>query len=200
MATYIKKSVSKKFVTLQGGLEQSQYINQGVTLEDYNAGLWVKLSDEQELFHKDNPGASVEEVWNMNMDGNRSTERTLESAKNDLIATIELYDKSTAVDSFIVNDSIRSWLTVEERLNYKQSVEAAKLLGEESLDFLLEGIVYNIAVHDAEMMLAMIQRYADKCFMVTAYHKETVKGMTSLTEVDSYDYMSFYPEPLKFQL
>lgn len=200
MATYIKKSVPKRFVTLHEGLDQSQYINQGGTLEDYNAGLWVKLSDEQEQFHVDNPGASVEEVWNMNVDGNHSTERTLESAKNDLISTIELYNKSTAVDSFIVNDSIRSWLTVEERLNYKQSVEAAKLLGEESLDFLLEGVVYNISVQDAEMMLAMIQRYADKCFMVTAYHKENVKGMTSLTEVDSYDYMSLYPEPLKFQL
>lgn len=200
MATYIKKSVSKRFVSLEGSLDSLQYMNQGKTLEDYHAGLWVELSKKQEQFHRNHPEASVEEVWNMSMSGTSVSERTLEEAKRDLVSTIDLYGKSTAVNAFILNDSIRMWLTVEERLNYKQSVEAAKILGEEHVEFLLNGKVYQISVQEAERMLAMIQRYADRCVMVTATHKSTANSLTSFTEVDSYDYTSFYPEILKFQL
>jgi hypothetical protein len=83
-----------------------------------------------------------------------SIDVTLNSAKEDAIKTIELYDVSTAVNGFILNNTIRTWFTVEQRLNYKQSVEAAKLLGESSLDFLVEGMPFTISVTNAEYMLA----------------------------------------------
>ena len=78
----------------------------------------------------------------------------LEQAKNDMLNTIDMYDKSTAVNGFIVNGVITTWFTVEQRLNYKQSVEAAKLLGEDTLMFLVEGQVLSVSVTAAEYMLA----------------------------------------------
>lgn len=199
MVTYIKKSAAKKFVVLDTELDALKYANQGSSLEEYEAGLWVKLSDEQSEYHRLHPDASVEEVWMMG-DTDTATIRTIEEAKADLKKSIEMYDKSTAVNSFVVNGSMQSWLSVEERLNYKQSVEAARLLGEDTLDFMMDGVVFTVTVHAAELMLAHIQRYADKCFMVTALHHKAVDGLVTMEEIGNYDYRSGYPEKLKFEL
>ena len=199
MVTYIKKSAGKKFISLHTELDTLKYANQGSSLEDYEAGLWVKLTEDQVEYHRSHPDASVEEVWMMG-DTDTATIRTIEEAKSDLKKSIEMYDKSTAVNSFVVNGSMQSWLSVEERLNYKQSVEAARLLGEDTLDFMMEGAVFTVTVQAAELMLAHIQRYADKCFMVTALHHKAVDGLVTMEEIGNYDYRSGYPEKLKFEL
>jgi hypothetical protein len=104
------------------------------------------------------------------------------------------------VDSFIVNDQITTWFTVQERLNYKQSIEAAKLLNIQALSFYIGDIKMDIAPDIAEQMLAMIQLYADQCFMVTKMHTLNVEKLSTIEEIDSYDYKSGYPERLNFIL
>lgn len=200
MIVYIKKSCPKKFVVLDQELDNNLYSDIGITFTDYELGCWVKLSNEQVEFYNEHPEASVEEVWSLTLHEDPSINVTLNSAKKDAIKTIELYDVSTAVNGFILNNTICTWFTVEQRLNYKQSVEAAKLLGEDSLDFLVEGMPFTISVTNAEYMLAQIQRYADKCFIVTAQHKANINNMTSIEEIEAYDYTVGYPEMLKFEL
>lgn len=200
MIVYIKKSCPKKFVVLDQELDNNLYSDIGITFTDYELGCWVKLSNEQVKFYEKHPDASVEEVWSLTLQEDPSINKTLNSVKEDAIKTIELYDLSTSVNGFILNNTIRTWFTVEQRLNYKQSVEAAKLLGEDSLDFLVEGMPFTVSVTNAEYMLAQIQRYADKCFIVTAQHKANINNMTSIEEIEAYDYTIGYPEMLKFEL
>lgn len=201
MVVYIKKSFPKKFVKLEQELDSNLYSNIGVTFTDYELGSWVKLSQQQTEFYLANPEASVEEVWNTKLkDSEEINIDLLEQAKQDAINTIVLYDLSNAVNAFILNGSIKTWFTVEQRLNYKQSVEAAKLLGEDTLEFLVEGLSFSISITDAEYMLAQIQRYADKCFIVTEQHKANIKALTSIEEIDNYDYTQGYPNMLSFEL
>lgn len=201
MIVYIKNTSPKKFIQLDKELDKNSYSNIGYTYEDYEKGAWVKLSDEQVQFHLNHPNASVEEVWDMTIyDPVIPVIDGLEQAKNDMLNTIDMYDKSTAVNGFIVNGTITTWFTVEQRLNYKQSVEAAKLLGEDTLMFLVEGQVFSVSVTAAEYMLAQIQRYADACYMVTEAHKHNVRNLDTINEVRSYDFMKGYPEQLKFTL
>ena len=201
MVVYIKKSVPKKFVVLEQELDKELYSNIGITFTDYELGFWVKLSDSQKDFYLKNPTANVEEVWNTQLHEELVTELDkLEQSKKDAIHTICLYDLSNAVNGFILNDSIKTWFTVEQRLNYKQSIEAAKLLGEETLEFLVEGKLFTVSVNDAEYMLAQIQRYADKCYLVTETHKANINSLNTIEDIDNYDYMIGYPEMLKFEL
>ena len=201
MVVYIKKSFPKKFVKLEQELDSNLYSNIGITFTDYELGSWVKLSEQQTEFYLEHPEASVEEVWNTQMQNdNYQGLDTLEQAKQDAIRTITLYDLSNAVNAFTLNGVIKTWFTVEQRLNYKQSVEAAKLLGEDTLEFLVEGLPFSISVTNAEYMLAQIQRYADKCFIVTEQHKANIKALTSIEEIDNYDYTQGYPNMLSFEL
>ncbi len=201
MVVYIKKNVPKKFVVLEQELDNELYSNIGITFTDYELGFWVKLSKSQQEFYLSHPSASVEEVWNTCMHDETITEiDMLEQAKKDAIHTIQLYDLSNAVNGFILNDSITTWFTVEQRLNYKQSIEAAKILKESTLEFLVEGTLFTISINDAEYMLAQIQRYADRCYIVTESHKANIKAMNSIDEIASYDYTAGYPEMLKFSL
>ena len=195
---YIKKNVRGYFVELPEELTSDLYDNLGETYADYLNNKWVKLSDEQIAFREANPSASVREVWDMAL--TPPYERTVEDARHELLDKIERYNVSKNVDSFIVNDTITHWFTVQERLNYKQSIEAAKLLGVETLSFYIGDIKMDITPDQAEQMLALIQLYADQCFMTTKQHKLNAQALETIEEIDAYDHTKDYPEKLNFQL
>lgn len=195
---YIKKDIRGNYLELEEMLDQELYNNLGETYSDYLNNYWVLLSDEQTEFKRNHPGASLREVWDMKL--NPPYERTVEDARRELLRKIEQYNVSENVDSFIVNDQITTWFTVQERLNYKQSIEAAKLLNIQALSFYIGDIKMDIAPDIAEQMLAMIQLYADQCFMVTKMHTLNVEKLSTIEEIDSYDYKSGYPERLNFIL
>ena len=199
MVTYIKKNIPSNYITLEKELDKSLHNDVGVTYEAYLNNWWVLLSAEQVKFHEDNPNASIEEVIKMELNLVPQVDELVEAKKQKLTQIIN-YDRSYKVNNFIINESINAWFTVQERLNYKQSVEAAKLLGEETLDFLVNGMPFTISVTNAEYMLAQIQRYADKCYMVTEQHKANVDALTTVEEVNIYNYTQGYPEMLKFVL
>lgn len=199
MVTYIKKNINGNYVTLDSELDSALHNDIGTTYEHYLNNWWVKLTKAQVKFHQDNPTASIEEVINMELKVIPTPDPLVE-AKKLIIGKIIKYNKSSDVDNFILNDVINSWFSVQERLNYKQSVEAAKLLGEETLDFLVNGMPFSVTVAQAEYMLAQIQRYADKCYLVTEQHKVNVNALTTVEEVENYDYTQCYPEMLKFEL
>lgn len=199
MVTYIKKNIPNNYVIMENELDKTLHNDVGTTYEAYLNNWWVLLNEEQVKFHELNPDASIEEVINMELKIVPSIDPLVE-AKNKIIGDIKQYDRSDNVNSFILNGVIKAWFSVQERLNYKQSVEAAKLLGEETLDFLVNGMPFSVTVVQAEYMLAQIQRYADKCYMVTEQHKANVNALTTVEEVNAYDYTKGYPEMLKFEL
>lgn len=198
MYTYIKKSVRGNYLVLEEMLDPELYDNIGQTYSDYLNDRWVLLSDAQVAFKEDHPYSSVRDVFYMELPV--QYERTVEDVRRDLIRNIEQYDTSKNVNSFLVNDSITAWFTVQERLNYKQSIEAAKLLGIETLSFYIGDMKLDIAPEMAEQMLAMIQLYADQCFLVTKQHLLNANALETIEEVESYNYKDGYPERLNFQM
>lgn len=195
MYVYIKNNLSSKYLEIERLLDEDAY-NVGTTYEDYLKGNWVLLSNEQAKFHEEHPEASVKEVFEMQLV--QPYVRTIEDAKRAKIAEIDMYDNSESVNSFNINNAISAWLTVQERLNYKQSVEAAKLIGLEQLAFYIGDTMLTVTPQQAEYMLASIQLYADACFIVTKQHKLAVESLDNIEDVDNYDYTVGYPEKLNF--
>lgn len=198
MVTYIKKDIKGAYYEVAEALSNELYDNLGSTYQDYLSNKWVMLNDEQLAFKQEHPHASVKEVFEMVLKPEQ--ERTIADAKQSKINEILDYDISENVNSFIVNETITTWFTVEERLNYKQSIEAAKLMSIEKLSFFIGDIKFDIVPELAEQMLAMIQLYADQCFIVTKQHKLNVQALETIEEVDNYDFRSGYPEQLRFDL
>lgn len=202
MKWYIKNDVTGWYIDFPEEIDAEYWEGQiGETLDDFYNGKWVKLSDEQVQFHNDNPDASLKEVFDMKL--TPTPERTLEQAKLEKIAQIESYDSSSMVNSFDVtvdNQVITTWITPEQRSNYKNSLDSAELLGLEEVHPVFNGVQLTLPISTAKMALAQIQIYADRCYIVTETHKAEVNALDSIEAVDNYDVTSGYPEKLTFTI
>lgn len=119
----------------------------------------------------------------------------IDMAKAAKIAEIAAYSDSDAVNSLTFN-GLKTWLTPNIRANYLVSLDAAELLGETDITFVVEGVQASLPIKQVRLLLAKIQRYADACYIVTEGHKRAVRALQTVEEVESYDYTRGYPEKL----
>lgn len=123
------------------------------------------------------------------------TPTDIDMAKAAKIAEIAAYSDSDEVNSLTFN-GLKTWLTPSVRANYLVSLDAAELLGETDITFVVEGVQASLPIKQVRLLLAKIQRYADACYIVTEGHKRAVKALQTVEEVESYDYTKGYPEKL----
>ena len=171
----------------------------GETYEDFLDGKWVLLSNEQATFHSENPEASVREVLAMELDPVVTPDRIV-VAKNEKLAELAAYDAGTDINDFTVNNEMHAWFTPEMRSNYRNSIDAAKLLGVENLDVFIGDTLVTLPTASAEQMLAAIQLYADQCFIKTTQHEAAIKALNTVEDINNYDYTVGYPTKLNFTL
>ena len=198
MFTYIKYDIDGFYVELPEKLTEDLYDNLGSSWDDFIDYKWILLSDNQVEFHQMHPEASIREVYDMKL--NEEIVRSLKDAKNEMLTKITNYDQSSDVNGFTINNAIEAWFTPSERSNYKSSIDAAKLLGLDSLSFYVGDVMLDIAPSIAEGLLAQIQLYADQCFIVTKQHKAAVEALQTIEEVDNYDYTAGYPGKMNFDI
>lgn len=203
MKTYIRKTIKGYYIEFPEEIDSQYWKGKiGSTYEDFLNDKWVLLSDDQVVFHNEHPEANIIQVLLMILP--ESHVRTLEDAKQEKINQIEEYDNSKNVNSFTVvlgeDNAIEHWLTPDQRANYKNSVDAAKLIGLEELHPIFDGIQLTISTSTAELALAQIQLYADRCYIATETHKTEVNNLETIEDVDNYDITSGYPEKLIFNL
>ena len=199
MKTYIRKSISGYYIEFTEEIDSEYWEGKiGYNYQDFLDDKWVLLSNEQVAFHEEYPSASIEEVLDMAL-----KPRTVEDAKKEMITTIEDYDGSDIINSFNIvlgGNTISAWLTPDQRANYRNSIDAAKLIGLEELHPIFNGIQLTISTAKAELALAQIQLYADRCYIVTETHKAEVNALDSVEAIDNYDYTAGYPDRLTFNL
>jgi hypothetical protein len=140
--------------------------------------------------------ALFEEAVNRDADPELSP---LENAIKEKLASLAAYDTSQAVNSFSIS-GVPCWITASERATYNTSVSSAELLGETAIEIPLAGHFFTLPIAQARMMLAAIQRYADKAAIVTAKHKAAIEALTTVEAVDAYDFTAEYPEKVTFNL
>lgn len=191
----------KTYIHIQNGFWEVENLPKsykvGTTIDDYNTGAYLALSNKQIAFRTKNPEATQMEVYYMQL--HPEPVRTLEQAIQEKLIQIEMYDRSETVNTFFVN-GIPDWLTLDVRSNYRNSIESAELLKETHITFTVAGIASTLTLQEAKVVLAKIQRYADSCTIVTKKHMATVRSLSSIEEIDSYDYKLNYPEKEEFSL
>ena len=127
----------------------------------------------------------------------RKEELPLEAEKARKIAEIEDYSNSSSVNDLTFKD-LHTWVTPAVRANYLVSLDAAELLGEKDITFVVEGVQVTLAIEKVRIILAQIQRYADACYIVTEGHKRAVRALENVDEVRGYDFTKGYPNKLNF--
>lgn len=123
----------------------------------------------------------------------------LELAKKRVIRSIEDYDSSDNVNSFYLN-GVKVWLNKDTRVGLMNSLTIEKNAGKEQSTLWFNSICITINCDAAIQMLSALELYALNCYNVTAKHKVAVEGLTSLADVEEYDYTSGYPQKLTFTI
>lgn len=121
----------------------------------------------------------------------------LEEAKAEKIAEITAYDKSSAVNSFLLNDKKR-WLDIDLRRSLSYSTNILKENGEKTIDIWFDTECETMNIDNALYMLKELEVYAKQTNSVTHQHKAEVMALTSIEGVEAYDVTKGYPEKLVF--
>lgn len=183
-----------RFLTIDQELLAKDGYPLGKTVEDYYLGFWVKLNDDQVKFHEDHPEASPAEVIDMKL-----KVPSLDEVKEKKLEELKKYDSSDDVNSFLLN-GVKVWIEESRRSGMRNSIDSAELLGESEVTFNITGIEFTVSLINARTMLARIQRYADRAYLATESHKSAIKALTSVDEVEAYDFTTGYPEKESFTL
>lgn len=176
------------------------------TYEDFLNGAPIKLYDWQIQYHNDHPEADIWTILNVvgYEDGVVKwcvePKDPLVEAKDQKIAQIYQYDSSDAINDVIINNTIHGWVDAEQRANYRSSLDSAKRMGLTQISFFVDNNLFTVSVEQAEDMLAAIQIYADQCFIVTKQHEINVQSLSTIEQVEAYDYTTGYPQKLNFTI
>ncbi len=123
----------------------------------------------------------------------------LEEAKAEKITEITAYDTSDKVNGFLLN-GLLVWLDKATRVGLMNSTTIAKAAGQETTTLWLKGIKLVVDCDKAIQLLSALEMYALKCFNVTASHKAAVNELTTIEEVEVYDYKTGYPKMLEMSV
>lgn len=123
----------------------------------------------------------------------------LKQAKADKIAEITAYDTSSSVNGFMLN-GLLVWLDKATRVGLMNSTTIAKAAGQKTTTLWLGGIKMVVDCDKAIQLLSALEMYALECFNVTASHKQAVSELTTIEEVEAYDYKADYPKMLEMSV
>ena len=128
----------------------------------------------------------------------KSKEELLTDAKALKLAEVEAYDQSDAVNSFYLNDT-PFWLDRETRVGLMHATSRLKYLGRTGTTLWINGVKLTLNCDVVIGMLSQLEEYALRCFDTTEEHKANIKNLTSVEEINAYDYKINYPEKLNFK-
>lgn len=121
--------------------------------------------------------------------------KSVEEAKEMLIADITAYDTSSAVNSFVLNGAV-VWLDKATRVGLMNSTTIAKAMGNDTTVLWLGDMRIEVGCDKAIQLLSALEMYALECFNVTAAHKKAVSEMASAEDVEAFDVTEGYPDRL----
>lgn len=159
--------------------------------------LFYEMRDRVELAKtKDEIDALVEEA-RTRYDAIEHSEDSLEKHIVAKLQEIELYDTSSNVNCFYLNET-PMWLDKETRISLMNSLELSAAAGKTHMEVWFGDVVYDLEINVAKTMLTAIEMYAMDCYNTTAQHRVEVKALTTIEEVDAFDVTTGYPEKLHF--
>ena len=138
--------------------------------------------------------------YNIQVDfGIESPISKLDQAKKEVIRKIDAYDKSSDVNSFVLN-GIQVWLDKDTRVGLMNSIKIEKDAGKEQSVLWFNNICVTVNCDSAIQMLSALELYALDCYNKTAEHKANVQNLSSIEEVHNYDYTQGYPSKLELTI
>jgi hypothetical protein len=143
--------------------------------------------------------------WKIHESYELTEEELLGSAKSRKLDEINQYDSSKEVNICYVKtelDNIPYWANKTERSSLKSAIHDCIAMSRETyrLDLREVGVSIDINCEKLLSMLSALEVYAIDCYNKTTDHIYAVNNLTTVKEIEAYDYKVDYPEKLTFEL
>lgn len=123
-------------------------------------------------------------------------ENTLERAIALKVEEIKAYDNSDKVNSFLLN-GMPVWINREDRIGTRRAIELDIEAGNEVSEIWLQGMMLKVNSQLALKLLDKVEHYAFTAYNITQRHIHKVRQLTTIEEVNKYDYTQGYPKKLE---
>ena len=170
-----------------------RYIKDGIILPKNEIAIYRDGARVFKPSHK----TLVANGWELYVAPEPTDEQLLESAKARKISDLEFFDKSDVVNGFYISD-MPVWLDKDTRVGLKLRFEAELAQGKEETTLWHEGMQFPLPLSSAMRMLYALELYASACYDNTARHRAAINALSTIEEVEAYDFTASYPEKLKF--
>lgn len=132
-------------------------------------------------------------------------EELLVEAKRRKLSELNEYDNSSEVNDCIIvyqGHTLHYWASKNERNDLKNAVRDCISMGryEYRLDLRDKGISITLPCELLLQMMAALEIYAIDCYNKTTDHEYAIRALTTLEEVESYNFKVDYPEKLRFEV
>ena len=127
----------------------------------------------------------------------KTEEELLNREKERMIEHIIKYDSSEDINVFYIGD-YSLWLDKATRVGLKLRFDAELESGKTTTILWYDGIQFELELVNAINMLNAIEIYASACYDNTQYHVANVKKLDNIDDVKHYDYITGYPEKIRF--
>lgn len=124
-------------------------------------------------------------------------EEMVEIVKQSKKDEIQTHDKSEEVNLFYIGDTAM-WLDKETRTGLMLRFQAEQAVGNTDTTLWANGVQYPLPLAMAVQMLYALEVYASACYDNTQRHLAAVDSLSTIEEIQSYDYTTGYPDKLKF--
>ena len=132
-------------------------------------------------------------------------EPTIDDYRRDKIRDITSFDSSPEVNKCYINTAgteLSYWANKSERSSLKSAVNDCIIMNRNTyrLDLRDLGLSVDIDCNKLLEMLSALEVYAIDCYNKTTDHIFNVNSLTTIEEIENYDYRSGYPEKLIFEI
>lgn len=153
----------------------------------YDGGVFSGIPTEQQLedwgFEKVVPHTPTEQ-------------ELIEQARQAKLFELDEYDNSDAVNSFSIG-GVSMWIDAETRQRIRLSIEAYSAQGEESMTKWFGGHSFTFPLDTWLYMLNQIEVYASEALNVTEAHRAAINALSTIAEIESYDFTLNYPDKVE---
>jgi hypothetical protein len=124
-------------------------------------------------------------------------EEIFQREKQNKLTEIQHYDVSNEVNGLYIGDN-KLWLDRSERETLARRFNIELNKGKTNATLWKNGIRFTLDIDTAIRMLDELEYYAIQCYDNTQEHLVNVNNITSMEELENYDYRTGYPEMLRF--
>ena len=123
--------------------------------------------------------------------------REVKRAMIEAVAKINEYDLSSNVNSFTINGMV-TWFDKADRVGLMNSTKILKDKNVDATTLWVNNKEITIKCDDLIELLRNLEVYALQCYDTTSAHKQNIYALTTVDEINNYDYTADYPKKLTF--